>query len=108
MEKKKKRLGKGLSALIHTDLDDLDLKQESSGKNLIPINEINLSKFQTRKKFDEKKLKELSESIEKNGLIQPIIVRKGKKKIRINCRRKKAKSLQVSRYSRNPCYCVRF
>ena len=55
MEKKKKRLGKGLSALIHTDLDDLDLKQKSSGKNLIPINEINLSKFQTRKKFDEKK-----------------------------------------------------
>ena len=60
MEKKKKRLGKGLSALIHTDLDDLDLKQESSGKNLIPINEIKLNKFQTRKKFDEKKLKELS------------------------------------------------
>ena len=26
---KKKRLGKGLSALINTDIDDLDLKQES-------------------------------------------------------------------------------
>ena len=37
MEKKKKRLGKGLSALIHTELDDLDLKQEASGKNLIQI-----------------------------------------------------------------------
>ena len=80
MEKKNKRLGKGLSALIDTDVDDLDLKQESSGKNLIPINEISLSKFQARKKFDQEKLKELSESIEKNGLIQPIIIRKGKKK----------------------------
>ena len=95
MEKKKKRLGKGLSALIHTDLDDLDLKQESSGKNLIPINEINLSKFQTRKKFDEKKLKELSESIEKNGLIQPIIVRKGKKKFELVAGERRLKACKL-------------
>ena len=95
MEKKKQRLGKGLSALIHTDLDDLDLKQESSGKNLIPINEINLSKFQTRKKFDEKKLKELSESIEKNGLIQPIIVRKGKKKFELIAGERRLKACKL-------------
>ena len=31
MEKKKKRLGKGLAALIHTDLDDLNIQQESKG-----------------------------------------------------------------------------
>ena len=72
---KKKRLGKGLSALLDTDVNDLDLKQETSGKNLIQINEISLSKFQARKKFDQEKLKELSESISKNGLIQPIIIR---------------------------------
>ena len=95
MEKKKKRLGKGLAALIHTDLDDLDLKQESSGKNLIPINEINLSKFQTRKKIDEKKLKELSESIEKNGLIQPIIVRKGKKKFELVAGERRLKACKL-------------
>jgi len=95
MEKKKKRLGKGLAALIHTDLDDLDIKQESNGKNLIPINEINLSKFQTRKKFDEKKLKELSESIEKNGLIQPIIVRKGKKKFELVAGERRVKACKL-------------
>ena len=95
MEKKKKRLGKGLAALIHTDLDDLDIKQESKGKNLIPINEINLSKFQTRKKFDEKKLKELSESIEKNGLIQPIIVRKGKKKFELIAGERRLKACKL-------------
>ena len=95
MEKKKKRLGKGLAALIHTDLDDLDIKQESNGKNLIPINEINLSKFQTRKKFDEKKLKELSESIEKNGLIQPIIVRKGKKKFELIAGERRLKACKL-------------
>ena len=95
MEKKKKRLGKGLAALIHTDLDDLDIKQESNGKNLIPINEINLSKFQTRKKFDEEKLKELSKSIEKNGLIQPIIVRKGKKKFELVAGERRLKACKL-------------
>ena len=95
MEKKKKRLGKGLSALIHTDLDDLDLKQEASGKNLIPINEINLSKFQTRKKFDEEKLKELSKSIEKNGLIQPIIVRKVKEKFELVAGERRLKACKL-------------
>ena len=77
---KKKRLGKGLSALLSSEVEDLDVKEESSGQNLVPINEISLSKFQARKKFNQEKLKELSESIEKNGLIQPIILRKGKKK----------------------------
>jgi len=95
MEKKKKRLGKGLAALIHTDLDDLDIKQESNGKNLIPINEINLSKFQTRKKFDEEKLIELSKSIEKNGLIQPIIVRKGKKKFELVAGERRLKACKL-------------
>ena len=36
------------------------------------------SRFQPRKYFDEKKINELAESIKKNGLIQPIAVRKGK------------------------------
>ena len=95
MEKKKKRLGKGLAALIHTDLDDLNIQQESKGKNLIPINEINLSKFQTRKKFDEEKLKGLSKSIEKNGLIQPIIVRKGKKKFELIAGERRLKACKL-------------
>ena len=76
MVKKKKRLGKGLSALLNNDVEDFDLKQESNENNLISVNKITLSKFQARKKFDLDKLKELSESIEKNGLIQPVIVRK--------------------------------
>ena len=76
MVKKKKILGKGLSALLNNDVEDFDLKQESNENNLISVNKITLSKFQARKKFDLDKLKELSESIEKNGLIQPVIVRK--------------------------------
>ena len=92
---KKKRLGRGLSALIETDIDDLDLKQETGGKNLISINEISISKFQTRKKFDEEKLKELSESITKNGLLQPIIVRKGKKNFELVAGERRLKACKL-------------
>ena len=92
---KKKRLGRGLSALIETDIDDLDLKQETGGKNLISINEISISKFQTRKKFDEEKLKELSESIAKNGLLQPIIVRKGKKNFELVAGERRLKACKL-------------
>ena len=93
--KKKKRLGKGLSALLNDDASDIHLKQESSGKNLISINEISLSKFQARKKFNQEKLRELSESIEKNGLIQPIIIRKGKKNFELVAGERRLKACKL-------------
>ena len=80
MIEKKKRLGKGLSALLDTNYDEVGAKYQSNQNNLLSINQIELSKFQARKKFDEEKLSELSQSIEKNGLIQPIIVRRKKNK----------------------------
>ena len=92
---KKKRLGKGLSALLSSEVEDLDVKEESSGQNLVPINEISLSKFQARKKFNQEKLKELSESIEKNGLIQPIILRKGKKNFELIAGERRLKACKL-------------
>ena len=92
---KKKRLGKGLSALLDTDVNDLDLKQETSGKNLIQINEISLSKFQARRKFDVEKLEELSQSIAKNGLIQPIIIRKVKKNFELVAGERRLKACKL-------------
>jgi len=93
---KKKRLGKGLSALLDVDIRDLDLKQEPSAKNLIFINEISLSKFQARKKFDIEKLEELSQSITKIGLIQPIIVRKGKKNFELVAGERRLKACKLA------------
>ena len=92
---KKKRLGKGLSALLSSEVEDLDVKEESSGQNLVPINEISLSKFQARKRFNQEKLKELSESIEKNGLIQPIILRKGKKNFELIAGERRLKACKL-------------
>lgn len=65
----KKRLGKGLHALIPTMDDD------RQGVSDIRINAIKPNPFQPRKDFDEEKIKELALSIKEHGLIQPIVVR---------------------------------
>jgi len=69
----KKRLGKGLSALIN-DQDNID---SSSIENIF-IENIEPNPYQPRKHFDEKAMLELSESIKEKGVIQPVTVRKMK------------------------------
>jgi len=69
MEKIKKGLGRGLSSLIG------ETKVETR-KNQIPIIDLIPNKYQPRKIFDEKNLEDLTNSIKKRGIIQPIIVRK--------------------------------
>ncbi len=76
--KKNKGLGKGLSALFGEQK-----KPEKPGKiegNELKalIGEIARNKYQPRTIFDENKLNELSQSIKKNGIIQPIAVRRNK------------------------------
>lgn len=42
----------------------------------IPVNEIKPSPYQTRTEFDENELRELAESIQEFGVIQPVVVRR--------------------------------
>ena len=74
--KKNKGLGKGLSALFGEQK-----KSENTGKFEVNsrkalIGELARNKYQPRTIFDESKISELAESIKKNGMIQPIAVRK--------------------------------
>ncbi len=62
-----RRLGRGLAGLIGDNYNKEDR---------LPVSLLHPSKFQPRKYFDEESLKELASSIEKNGIIQPIVVRK--------------------------------
>ena len=74
---KSARLGKGLSALIPEEmLDELKDEKTVDKIKMVNIEEIIRRENQPRKTFDEESLKELKESIEEHGLIQPIIVRK--------------------------------
>ncbi|MAH74635.1 MAG: chromosome partitioning protein ParB [Candidatus Pelagibacter sp. TMED197] len=79
--KNKKGLGRGLKALFG-DQKQSDNKNKTS-KNSNNVRKANLSdlsrnRYQPRNYFDETKLTELSNSIKKNGIIQPIAVREDK------------------------------
>ena len=69
-----KGLGKGLSALMG-DVPQENIQTKSSSEK-IPIHFIYANPSQPRKNFNQELLKELSESIKEQGIIQPILVRK--------------------------------
>ena len=69
MNKENNKLGMGLGALLNTK------KPTKNSTNKIDISKIYPNKKQPRKNFEEKEIKELSESIKNQGLIQPIVVR---------------------------------
>tara|TARA_Y100000816_G_scaffold127482_1_gene89760 strand:- start:1984 stop:2814 length:831 start_codon:yes stop_codon:yes gene_type:complete len=69
-----KKLGRGLSSLLgNKDISKIN-NSENKGLLLIPIEKIFRDENQPRKIFDKEKIDELSQSIKKNGLIQPLIV----------------------------------
>ncbi|CDE68681.1 ParB/RepB/Spo0J family partition protein [Jutongia sp.] len=77
----KRGLGKGIDAMISGD----DTKAKKVVKEVIKevdtidINKIEPNSNQPRKNFNEDKIHELAESIKQHGLIEPLIVQKGKK-----------------------------
>lgn len=68
----KKGLGRGLSALI----PEGDPETEGQKAHEIPLDKISRNPYQPRKFFDDDKMKELIQSIEEHGVIQPVLVRK--------------------------------
>ncbi len=72
--KSSKGLGKGLDALIKPDFYEETFRDTSVSS--ISINKIEANKNQPRSRFDEEKIQELSSSIQKQGVLQPILVRK--------------------------------
>ena len=71
-----KKLGKGLSSLLGNKTDLSSDKKNDNGLLLIPIEKIFRDENQPRKEFDKEKIEELAMSINKNGLIQPLILTK--------------------------------
>lgn len=68
-------LGKGLDALFKDTIREEEV-QEGEKILKVNINEVEPNREQPRKKFEEEALEELSESIKRYGVIQPIIVTK--------------------------------
>ena len=76
-EKNKKGLGRGLMSLFGDQPIESPKNQPEEKSYLsISIGDLERNQFQPRNFFDNKKIDELAQSIKKNGLIQPIAVRK--------------------------------
>ena len=71
---KKKGLGRGLSALFG-DQSPKEKSIEEKTINKVSISDLSRNPYQPRSIFNEEKLNELTNSIKKNGIIQPIAVR---------------------------------
>ena len=72
MVNKRNTLGRGLGSLLNVS----ENKDENKFFDEIDINDIKINKDQPREYFNEEKLSELSLSIKKHGIIQPVTVRK--------------------------------
>ena len=74
---RRKVLGRGLESLFYPDEEKGREKiLKRSGTLCLGIEQIQVNPRQPRRVFDKELLKELADSIRKNGLIQPVIVRK--------------------------------
>ncbi len=71
MNEENNKLGRGLSSLFSSNNN-----YEKENLKHINISQIIPNKDQPRKKFNQKELDELSESIKAQGILQPIVVRK--------------------------------
>jgi len=77
-------LGRGLGDILSeveeaykkdlSDIESFDLEESGAHVEELPVDSITPNPFQPRKHFDEEALKELSESVKKHGLLQPIVV----------------------------------
>ena len=109
METKRKALGKGLEELFNNEnINFSDVEKEivanasESDIEEIPINEIRSNPYQPRKRFDEEKLKELSESIKEHGLFQPIIVKKSIKGYELVAGERRTKAAKMAGFDKIP------
>ena len=75
MQAQKKRLGRGLAALIGDDTTEDAVVQDVRSLRHIPIELIQASPHNPRKHFAEEDLADLARSIRDKGLLQPLVVR---------------------------------
>ena len=75
MQAQKRRLGRGLAALIGDDVVEAASPEEFRGLRHLPIELLHSNPNNPRKQFREEELEDLSRSIREKGLLQPIVVR---------------------------------
>ncbi len=110
MKTKKKALGRGLDAILQSPETDITSKDISGNYVVgaianIVVEKIVSNPFQPRDQFDDELISELAASIEKQGIIQPITVRKlGYDKYQLISGERRLRASKVAGISEVPCY----
>ncbi len=73
--KKRKNLGRGLSALLGERAPETESPTESGGVWTLPVGDLRPCPFQPRRRFADEQLKELAQSLREKGIVQPLVVR---------------------------------
>ena len=72
----KRRLGRGLDALLGAYQSEPELKiAADGGRRTLPIDLIDRNPRNPRRDFREEDLEELAQSLKSHGIVQPIVVR---------------------------------
>ena len=106
--KKKKRLGRGLDALLgasqpnNTNNDPTKKTTEQTPSNL-PVEKMQPGEYQPRTNMDAESLQELAASIQSQGIIQPILVRPiGEEKYEIIAGERRWRAAQIAQLDEVP------
>ncbi|MGO1520180.1 MAG: ParB/RepB/Spo0J family partition protein [Sphingobacterium sp.] len=117
-QQRKTGLGKGLGALLQQEEPSSSPKSEAveastpkapnspaGSINFIKVEQIAINPFQPRTDFDEQALRELSESIDTQGLIQPITVRQvGKNEYQLISGERRLRASRLAGITEIPAY----
>jgi ParB family transcriptional regulator, chromosome partitioning protein len=110
MKTKKSALGRGLSAILESPETDITSKDISGNYVVgavanIGIEKIEANPFQPRDHFEEISLKELANSIQQQGIIQPVTVRKlGYDKYQLISGERRLKAAKLAGMDEIPCF----
>ena len=107
---KKRALGRGLDAILQspeTDITAIDISGSYVAGAIaeLDISKIEANPFQPRSDFDEDQLKELSDSIISQGVIQPVTVRKlGFEKFQLIAGERRLRASQLAGIDKIPAF----
>lgn len=110
MRDKKRAMGRGLGAILSAEAKAVQSATDIGARALVgnvvevPIEDIYPNPNQPRTHFDEKALKELSESVKALGIIQPITVRKDGEKFEIISGERRYRASKLAGLQTIPAY----
>lgn len=99
-----KRLGRGIEALINSELNDKSKKPNSPGVSYINLSDIKPNPDQPRRDFNNTSLDELSKSIREKGVITPITVRESNKGYEIIAGERRWRAAKKAKLKSIPAY----